>query len=70
MTGEVHFKTISEELEKRGPVPRNMTVLPFVHNMPDVLAATHILVGRAGASTLAEITALGVPAILIPSPYV
>lgn len=70
VTGEVHFKTISEELEKRGPVPRNMTVLPFVHNMPDVLAATHILVGRAGASTLAEITALGVPAILIPSPYV
>ncbi|CAM3264914.1 undecaprenyldiphospho-muramoylpentapeptide beta-N-acetylglucosaminyltransferase [Brevibacillus invocatus] len=70
VTGEVHFKTISEVLEKRGPVPRNMTVLPFVHNMPDVLAATHILVGRAGASTLAEITALGVPAILIPSPYV
>lgn len=70
VTGEVHYQTISDELKKKTPLPENITVLPFVHNMPDLLAATHVLVGRAGASTLAEITALGVPAILIPSPYV
>lgn len=70
VTGEVHYQAIADELKKKAPLPENITVLPFVHNMPDLLAATHVLVGRAGASTLAEITALGVPAILIPSPYV
>ncbi|MFY0545567.1 undecaprenyldiphospho-muramoylpentapeptide beta-N-acetylglucosaminyltransferase [Brevibacillus sp. H7] len=70
VTGEVHYEAITKALQEKGELPRNLTVLPFVHNMPDVLAATHVLVSRAGASTLAEITALGVPAILIPSPYV
>lgn len=70
VTGEVHYETISQALREKGELPRNFTVLPFIHNMPDVLAATHVLVSRAGASTLAEITALGIPAILIPSPYV
>jgi UDP-N-acetylglucosamine--N-acetylmuramyl-(pentapeptide) pyrophosphoryl-undecaprenol N-acetylglucosamine transferase len=38
--------------------------------MPEILKATTLLISRAGASTLAEITALGLPSILIPSPYV
>ena len=38
--------------------------------MPDVLAATSLVIGRAGASTLAELTSLGIPSILVPSPYV
>jgi UDP-N-acetylglucosamine--N-acetylmuramyl-(pentapeptide) pyrophosphoryl-undecaprenol N-acetylglucosamine transferase len=38
--------------------------------MPDVLAATKLMVSRAGASFLAEIMSLGIPSILIPSPYV
>jgi UDP-N-acetylglucosamine--N-acetylmuramyl-(pentapeptide) pyrophosphoryl-undecaprenol N-acetylglucosamine transferase len=50
--------------------PPNLTVRPFIYDMPDVLAATDLIVNRAGASFLAEITALGIPSILIPSPYV
>ena len=38
--------------------------------MPEVLAGIDLIVNRAGASFLAEITALGIPSILIPSPYV
>lgn len=34
------------------------------------MKASNLLVSRAGATTLAEITALGMPSILIPSPYV
>ncbi|WP_019120700.1 undecaprenyldiphospho-muramoylpentapeptide beta-N-acetylglucosaminyltransferase [Brevibacillus massiliensis] len=70
VTGEVHYDRISAAVRERGELPGNVSVLPFIHNMPDVLAATHVIVGRAGASTLAELTALGIPAILIPSPYV
>ncbi|MNI76552.1 UDP-N-acetylglucosamine transferase [compost metagenome] len=38
--------------------------------MPEVLACTSLIVNRAGASFLAEITALGIPSVLIPSPNV
>ena len=38
--------------------------------MLDVLKKTDLIVTRAGASTIAEITVLGVPSIMIPSPYV
>ncbi|WP_134684581.1 undecaprenyldiphospho-muramoylpentapeptide beta-N-acetylglucosaminyltransferase [Brevibacillus migulae] len=69
VTGEVHYEAITVSLSD-WQLPENVTLLPYVHNMPDVLAATDVIVNRAGASFLAEITALGVPAILIPSPYV
>ncbi|MBA4494246.1 undecaprenyldiphospho-muramoylpentapeptide beta-N-acetylglucosaminyltransferase [Paenactinomyces guangxiensis] len=68
VTGEVHYEEI------RAKIPHddcpNLDVLSFIYNMPDVLAATYLVVGRAGASTLAELTSLGLPSILIPSPYV
>ncbi|CAM5786967.1 undecaprenyldiphospho-muramoylpentapeptide beta-N-acetylglucosaminyltransferase [Brevibacillus borstelensis] len=70
VTGDVHYDSISAALKEKGEQPRNLSVYPFVHNMPDLLAAAHLMVGRAGASSLAELTALGVPSILVPSPYV
>ena len=48
----------------------NVAIVPFIHNMQEVLASIDVVVGRAGATSLAEITALGLPSILIPSPYV
>lgn len=40
----------------------------YFEDMQSRLAATHLFVGRAGASTIAELTAVGRPAILIPLP--
>ena len=71
VTGEAyHAATLEAIRGKLGGLPDHLQVLPYVHNMPEVLAATSLIVGRAGASSLAEITALGIPAILIPSPNV
>lgn len=50
--------------------PNNVIIKPFIHNMPEVLTGVDLVVSRAGATTLAELTALGKPSVLIPSPYV
>ena len=40
----------------------------YMTDIPERLAWTHLVIGRAGASTIAELTAAGRPAILIPLP--
>ncbi|PLR97376.1 undecaprenyldiphospho-muramoylpentapeptide beta-N-acetylglucosaminyltransferase [Bacillus sp. T33-2] len=69
VTGDVHYEEIRKEVELVGN-PENVIIKPFIHNMPEVLAGIDLVVARAGATTLAELTSLGIPSILIPSPYV
>jgi UDP-N-acetylglucosamine--N-acetylmuramyl-(pentapeptide) pyrophosphoryl-undecaprenol N-acetylglucosamine transferase len=45
------------------------TVTDFIADMPTVLAATALAVCRAGGTTLAELAAAGVPAVLVPYPH-
>lgn len=67
VTGERHFEAIRDQV---GPLPRNVTIHPFISDMPSLLPHVDVIVSRAGSSTLAEICALGVASILVPSPYV
>ncbi|SDI66447.1 undecaprenyldiphospho-muramoylpentapeptide beta-N-acetylglucosaminyltransferase [Natribacillus halophilus] len=69
ITGSVHYDKVKESMSDRGD-HAHIVVRPFLHDMPNVLASVDAVVSRAGATTLAEITALGIPSILIPSPYV
>jgi UDP-N-acetylglucosamine--N-acetylmuramyl-(pentapeptide) pyrophosphoryl-undecaprenol N-acetylglucosamine transferase len=69
ITGDVHYEEVKKEVELVGS-PKNVVIKPFIHNMPEVLAGIDLVVSRAGATTLAEITSLGIPSILVPSPYV
>ena len=41
-------------------------LMTYIEDMPDKLADAHLIIGRAGASTVAELAAAGRPAILIP----
>ena len=69
---EILFVTgnASYEEMKNKKYPKNVKVVPYIDDMTRVLKKTDLIVSRAGASTLAEIMALEVPSILIPSPYV
>lgn len=55
---------------KKNKFPSNVKVVPYIDNMTRIMKNTDLIVTRAGASTLSEVIALGIPSILIPSPYV
>ncbi len=46
--------------------PINYSSVPFADNMAEILSASLIVVGRAGAGTIAELAVLGLPSILVP----
>ncbi|EFM12820.1 UDP-N-acetylglucosamine--N-acetylmuramyl-(pentapeptide) pyrophosphoryl-undecaprenol N-acetylglucosamine transferase [Paenibacillus curdlanolyticus YK9] len=69
--GEVYYEDVKRRAEQLPAYKSGqLQVVAYLHNMPDVLAASQLVVSRSGASTIAEMTALGVPSILIPSPNV
>lgn len=71
ITGEVGYNDIVGEISKRNyKLNDNIKILPYLYEMENALAACDIIISRAGATILSEITALSIPAILIPSPYV
>ena len=43
-------------------------LMTYITDMPDKIAEAHLVIARAGASTIAELTAAGRPAILVPLP--
>jgi UDP-N-acetylglucosamine--N-acetylmuramyl-(pentapeptide) pyrophosphoryl-undecaprenol N-acetylglucosamine transferase len=53
-----------------GGVPEGVKLVGYEHQMGLAYALATVVVCRSGSSTLAEICAVGLPAILIPSPHV
>lgn len=47
-----------------------LQVREYIYDMAVVMRAADLVLCRAGASTISELTALGVPALIVPSPYV
>jgi len=68
ITGEAHLDPIRRSLPPgtRGVVVR---AFGFLDRMDLAYACADLVVSRAGATTIAEITAVGLPAVLVPYPY-
>jgi len=53
-----------------GDLPQCTDIRGYIDDMPTVMAAADVVLCRAGASTIAELTMLRKPSVLVPSPYV
>ncbi|UEL46757.1 undecaprenyldiphospho-muramoylpentapeptide beta-N-acetylglucosaminyltransferase [Terrisporobacter hibernicus] len=67
-TGKLYYDEFMESLGEVSLKPYQR-VMPYLDNMADGLSASDIVIGSAGAISLAEITALGKPSIIIPKAY-
>ena len=67
VTGKGEFDSVMEKLSDLDAP--NVKIVPYLYNMPTAMAMADLAIFRAGATGLAELTARGVPAILIPYPY-
>ncbi|WP_326908203.1 undecaprenyldiphospho-muramoylpentapeptide beta-N-acetylglucosaminyltransferase [Sedimentibacter sp. MB31-C6] len=70
VTGKRLYNDFIEQIEKIDiNTCENIDIRDYMYEAPTALAASDIVIGSAGAITIAEITALGVPSILIPKTY-
>jgi UDP-N-acetylglucosamine--N-acetylmuramyl-(pentapeptide) pyrophosphoryl-undecaprenol N-acetylglucosamine transferase len=65
-SGAADFEATRERYRNLG-LPA--TVVPFAADMAGLLRGSHLAVSRAGGTTLAELAAAGVPAVLVPYPH-
>jgi len=71
ITGKNHYDKIKSFLANKGidtDKLGHIIVKPYIHEMQDAYAAADLVISRAGALSISELTVCGKPAILIPLP--
>lgn len=69
ITGERELDATQEQLQLTDDEAKRYHVMGYQNRMAETLAAADAVVSRAGATSLAEISAKAIPAILVPYPY-
>jgi UDP-N-acetylglucosamine--N-acetylmuramyl-(pentapeptide) pyrophosphoryl-undecaprenol N-acetylglucosamine transferase len=70
VAGRAEFEGVSQALDAAGgSAGGRWALVDYIDDMGSALAAADLVVARAGATSIAEITALGRPSVLIPYPY-
>ncbi len=59
-----------EQMKSSCPENANIILNQYIYDMPRVCRAADLIISRAGASTVAELTAIAEPSVLVPSPNV
>lgn len=68
--GNRNWEPMSAALKEQGLTCPELDVRQYIYDMAVVMRAADLVICRAGASTISELTALGMPAVIVPSPYV
>ena len=70
VAGKAEVQSVRDALEGAGgDGAGRWRVVDYLDDMGSALAASDLVVARAGATSIAEITALGLPAVLVPYPF-
>lgn len=65
VTGKRYFEEYNKE-----DIPSNITIVPYVEKMEEMLVDTDFVISRSGATSISEYIALNIPALYVPSPNV
>ena len=70
--GKMYYPGVCEKLAETAPAlaARKVDLREYIFDMPRVMAAADLVLCRAGASTISELTYMGKPVIMVPSPNV
>jgi len=70
-TGKINYEQVKKAIEKiKTPGDKlDYRAYPYLDNMGEAYSTADLLVCRSGATTVAEITSIGLPVILVPYPY-
>ncbi len=68
-TGKEHFEKVQKSLKLTEEERKRWKIVPYLEDMGEALGHADLILSRAGASSVAEIAAAGVPALLVPYPH-
>lgn len=69
VTGPKEFDAVTQELALTPEQAKRWQIVGYTNQMGQAMAAADFVISRAGATSLAEISARGVPALLVPFPF-